>query len=264
MLKETPQVSTEDLKALLDQSHSQYNQPSFISEDPISIPHQFSDKEDIEIAGFLTALIAWGRRPLIIRSAERMMDCMDRSPAAFVRGASDGELARLDDFVHRTFNGIDARALVLALRRVYQEAGGLEGAFCEGVKKGDSDVYGGILHARAALTAAPDFPQRTHKHLANPAKGSSAKRINMFLRWMVRRDHQGVDFGLWKGISPHQLLCPLDVHTGNVARSLGLLQRKQNDWKAVIELTEKLRAFCPEDPVKYDFSLFGLGVYGKI
>jgi uncharacterized protein (TIGR02757 family) len=250
-----------DILALLNQAHDRYNTPEFIQDDPISIPHQFSEKEDIEIAGFFSALIAWGRRAMIMKNANRLMDLMDRQPFRFVMEADEEELMRLDDFVHRTFNGIDARALVLALREVYQHHGGLEQIFSEKIKSTDANVYAGIIHAREKLTSVADFPQRTHKHLANPAKGSSAKRINMYLRWMVRDDKRGVDFGIWKRISPAQLLCPLDVHTGNVARELGILSRKQNDWKAVVELGEVLSRFCPEDPVKYDFSLFGLGVY---
>lgn len=245
---------------LLNQAYDRYNTPDFIKDDPVSIPHQFSQKEDIEIAGFLTALIAWGRREMIMRNANRLMDLMDRQPYNFVMNADENELNRLEGFVHRTFNSIDAKALVLSLRKVYQEDGGLEQIFTYNIKPTDPNVYAGIVHARSTLISTPGFPARTHKHLANPVKGSSAKRINMYLRWMVRDDQRGVDFGLWKGISPAQLLCPLDVHTGNISRQLGLLKRKQNDWKAVIELGEVLTSFCPEDPVKYDFSLFGLGV----
>jgi len=252
-----------DLHALLDQKYLAFNTPDFIAEDPVSIPHQFSRKEDIEISGFFSALIAWGRRPMIIRNAEALMDRMDRAPYDFVRGAQAADLARLDGFVHRTFNALDARGLVLALRQVYAEDGGLEGIFSNGIAPEHETVYGGLLHARARLLACPQVAPRTHKHLANPATGSSAKRLNMFLRWMVRQDRRGVDFGLWAGISPRQLICPLDVHTGTVARRLGLLTRKQNDWKAALELTAALRAFCPEDPVRYDFSLFGMGVYGE-
>lgn len=252
-----------DLQALLDQKFRQYNTPSFIDEDPIRIPHQFARKADIEVAGFLAALIAWGQRTTILRNAQALMARMDLAPYDFVMQAGEAELAQLEGFVHRTFNSLDARALVLALRRVYADHGGLEGIFSAPISLRTPDVGPGIIHARTVLTAGPDFPARTHKHLANPATGSSAKRLNMFLRWMVRRDGQGVDFGLWRGIAPRQLICPLDIHTGNVARKLGLLTRKQNDWKAALELTEALRQFCPEDPVRYDFGLFGLGVYDK-
>lgn len=250
------------LKAFLDEMHDRYNRPDFIEADPVSIPHAFSQREDIEISAFLTALIAWGNRKSIINSAKRLMNLMDHAPYAFVMEADEQALARLGAFVHRTFNGVDARALVLGLRRLYALPGGLEAAFARGIAEGDADVLGGILHMRQQLTDGGDFPARSFKHIANPAAGASAKRINMFLRWMVRRDRCGVDFGLWQQIRPAQLLCPLDVHTGNVARKLALLSRKQNDWNSVIELTHRLRAFDPEDPVRYDFSLFGLGAMG--
>jgi len=251
-----------ELRDLLELKYRQFNTPNFIEEDPVRIPHQFDRKEDIEIAGFLTALIAWGQRKTILNNAERLMDRMDRAPFEYVMQAQADELTRLNDFVHRTFNGIDAHALVLSLRKVYQDHNGLEGIF-SAKARGKEDVFDAIVHARECLLSHPDFPRRTHKHVANPAKGSSAKRINMFLRWMVRKDGAGVDFGIWDQIKPAQLICPLDVHTGNVARKLGILERKQNDWKAASLLTAKLREFSPEDPVRFDFSLFGLGVYDK-
>lgn len=257
-------IKHEALRGLLDEAYDRYNQPDFIEEDPISIPHQFRQKEDIEISGFLTALIAWGKRVMIMRNAQGLVERMDLAPYEFVMQASEEELARLDGFVHRTFNAIDARALVLALRRVYQEEGGLERIFVNGLTETSENVYAALTSARTQLLTGTDFPKRSQKHVANPATGSSAKRINMYLRWMVRKDKRGVDFGIWKGIGMHQLICPLDVHTGNVGRKLGLLTRKQNDWKAALELTNALRTFCPEDPVKYDFSLFGLGAYGEI
>ncbi|MCB0838267.1 MAG: TIGR02757 family protein [Bacteroidetes bacterium] len=250
-----------DLKDFLDQKYHQFNTVAFIEEDPIRIPHQFDRKEDIEISGFLASLIAWGKRSIIIRNAQRLVEMMDMVPFDFVMNASEDELISLEEFIHRTFNGIDCIALIQSLRNVYQHHGGLEEIFSAGIDPNDEDVFGGIIHARNILLSAPDFPDRTQKHIANPAKGSSAKRINMFLRWMVRPATAGVDFGIWKKIKPSQLICPLDVHTGNVARKLELLSRKQNDWKAAVELTQNLRVFDPEDPVKYDFSLFGLGVY---
>lgn len=253
----------EDLHALLDQKCLQYNTPSFIEDDPIQIPRQFSRKEDIEIAGFLAALIAWGRRNMIIRNANQLITLMEGEPYQFITECEAADLKPFEAFVHRTFNGQDCVALIRSLQAVYKDHGGLESIFSKGVSPDDPNVYGGILHAREVLLSHPDMPARTHKHVANPAKGSSAKRINMFLRWMVRRDHAGVDFGLWSDISPRQLLCPLDVHTGTIARRIGLLQRKQNDWKAAVELTEALKRFDPEDPVKYDFALFGMGVYGE-
>ncbi len=256
-------VNTEELKTLLDVKHDQYNNTSFIKEDPIFIPHQFTNKEDIEIAAFLTAIIAWGRRNMILMNAMKLLERMDMEPHDFILNCSPTELERLADFVHRTFNGIDAVAMVKALKRVYLEEGGLERIFTKTVAATDANIFHGINYARDQLIKEECFPLRTHKHIANPAKNSSAKRINMFLRWMVRNDHRGVDFGLWKGIAVKQLVCPLDVHTATVSRKLGLLSRKQNDWKAAVELTENLKVFSPDDPVKYDFSLFGLGVYEK-
>lgn len=235
-----------------------------MEDDPVQIPHMYSQKEDIEISGLFSAVIAWGQRVTIIKNATALMARMDHAPYEYVMHANEAELRRLEGFVHRTFNSIDARAIVLGLRKVYQEDGGLEQIFVEGLKTGDDSVFHAIVHARNMLSSREDFPKRTHKHLANPAKGSSAKRLNMFLRWMVRDDKQGVDFGIWKKIPASLLVCPLDVHTGNVARKIGLLQRKQNDWKAASELTQNLKMYCPEDPVKYDFALFGLGVYGEI
>ncbi len=249
---------------LLERAHDQFNRPDFIDNDPILIPHLFSRKEDIEIAGFLTALLAWGRRDIIIRSAKDFLARMDMAPYDFVTQASHEEMARLDSIVHRTFQGPDAKSLVLGLREAYLQHGGLEGLFSRGIHPSHTDVEVAIIHARTRLTAAEGFAPRSEKHLANPAKGSSAKRINMFLRWMVRKDRRGVDFGLWTQISPAQLVCPLDIHTETVGKALGLLSRSQRDWKAARELTDSLRRFCPEDPVKYDFSLFGLGVTGAL
>lgn len=249
---------------LLEEKYHAYNRPDFIESDPISIPHQFSRKEDIEISGLLAALIAWGKRKTIIDNSQRLMALMEGAPYAFVMDAGEREMKRLTSFVHRTFNGQDCQALVYALRSAYRDHQGLEGLFTRGLNQDAATVKGGILSMRQALIHTPGFPRRTHKHLANPDKGSSAKRINMFLRWMVRTDRNGVDFGLWPGIRPDQLVCPLDIHTGKVARKLGLLERKQNDWKAAVALTEALKRFSPEDPVKYDFSLFGMGVHGEL
>ena len=260
----TAPLTPQALRQLLDESHDRYNTPAFIDEDPVAIPHLFSQRADIELAGFLTALIAWGRRSSILASARRLVEAMDMAPHAFVVEGGPEDWARLEGFVHRTFNYTDCLALLRALRRVYREHDSLEAIFAGGMSPGSPDVGPAIRHARATLVAGRDFPARTHKHLADPGRGSSAKRINMFLRWMVRRDRRGVDFGLWTRLDPAQLICPLDVHTGNVARALGLLERKQNDWRAALELTQNLRTFCPTDPVRYDFSLFGLGVYGGV
>jgi uncharacterized protein (TIGR02757 family) len=250
------------LRELLEEAHDTYNRQDFISDDPVSVPHSFSKKEDIELAGFFSALIAWGNRLSILKSARRLMSLMDQSPFDFVMDASGGELARLDTFIHRTFNGVDARGMVLALRRVYREEGGLEGIFSRAIDSGADNVGPAIVHARTQLIASELLERRSYKHLADPASGSSAKRLNMYLRWMVRKDKRGVDFGIWSSIGMQQLICPLDVHTGTMARELGLLQRKQNDWQAAQELTQNLRLFSVQDPVRYDFSLFGLGVSG--
>ncbi len=256
------QISKEELRQLLEDAHERYNRPDFIEDDPVKIPHEFSRREDIEISGFLTALIAWGRRDLIIRSANGILARMDRAPYQFVMNADHDDLKVMNDFVHRTMNGQDLKSIILGLRHAYRQYGSLEVTFATGLSPNDEHVGPAIIHARSVLTAVPDMQPRTHKHLANPAKGSSAKRINMFLRWMVRRDRRGVDFGLWDSIPTAKLICPLDIHTGTVGRALGLLTRKQSDWKAAVELTASLAAFCPEDPVKFDFSLFGLGVSG--
>ncbi len=248
-----------DIKQFLESKTDAYNRPAFIAEDPISIPHRFTAKEDIEISGFLTALISWGRRPAILKSASKLMQLMDNAPYEFITQHNEDNLKRLTGFVYRTFNSSDLLFLVEALRQIYLEQGGLE-KVCETCYRETGTVKETITGLRTTLLKSSHLT-RSEKHLAAPEKGSAAKRINMFLRWIVRRDDKGVDFGLWEDIPPSALMIPLDVHSGNTARQLGLLQRKQNDWKAVEELTGKLREFDPADPVKYDFALFGTGVY---
>lgn len=250
---------TIQILTLLDQKVAQYNNPDFIKSDPISIPHMFTQKEDIEISGFLTAILSWGRRTAILKSAKQLMTLMDNSPNNFLINAGDKEFMRFEKFVYRTFNSDDCLFLITALRNIYLRSGGLETVANEAfsVNKSIQDVIVGL---RNAIIQTPHLT-RSEKHLANPITGSAAKRINMFLRWMIREDDCGVDFGLWKDIPQSNLMCPLDVHSGNVARKLGILTRKQNDWKAVAELTKQLRSFDPEDPVKYDFALFGMGVF---
>ncbi|MBW6489757.1 MAG: TIGR02757 family protein [Lentimicrobium sp.] len=250
------------IKELLDQKVVQYNNKAFIPSDPISIPHSFTKKEDIEISGFLVATISWGQRTTIVKNGFRLMDIMDNSPYDFAMDARADDLKKLAAFVHRTFNGDDILFFVEALKSIYQNQGGLENAFATGMNDGDTDVMNAIIHFREMFLRNPHL-SRSQKHIANPVAGSSAKRINMFLRWMVRKDDKGVDFGLWNSILPAQLCCPLDIHVGNIARRLGLLKRKQNDWKSVTELTSNLRAFDSEDPIKYDFALFGMGVFEK-
>ncbi len=247
---------------LLNRKASQYNTTSFIESDPISIPHKFSQKQDVEISGFLTSIIAWGRRTAIINKANHWMELMDKEPYNFVVNSSDIEYKRFVKFVYRTFNGDDCLFLVSAIRDLYREYGGLESVFTDGYNN-SNNIMEAIVYARKKLFLTPHL-KRSEKHIANPLSGSAAKRINMFLRWMIRNDGNGVDFGIWKHIPQSALMCPLDVHSGNVARKFGLLKRKQNDWKAVEELTEKLREFDPQDPVKYDFALFGMGVFEGI
>jgi len=245
-----------EIYQLLEEKFIQFNQTSFIENDPISIPHLFSAKEDIEIAGFLAATIAWGQRKTIVTNARRMIQLMDDAPYDFILHHEDKDLWRLKGFVHRTFNSEDFEFFVKALQHIYINHGGLESVFARNAENMQQSI-----HYFKKVFFEIDHPQRSTKHIADPLKKSSAKRINMFLRWMCRNDKSGVDFGIWKSISPKHLMCPLDVHSGNVARKLGLLTRTQNDWQAVEELTYQLRKFDKNDPVKYDFSLFGLGVF---
>lgn len=245
-------------KEFLDYKVAQYNRPDFIETDPIQIPHQFSTKEDIEVAGFLTATIAWGRRPMILKNAKKMMNLLGNSPADFIRNANDEHREKLEGFVHRTFNAVDFKYFTKALQHIYRNHGGLEQVF---TTYATTNSLQPAIHYFKKIFFEIDHPKRTQKHVSDPYKKSAAKRINMFLRWMVRKDKAGVDLGIWKNISPSVLSCPLDVHSGRVARKLELLSRKQNDAKALQELDENLRKMDAQDPVKYDFALFGLGVF---
>lgn len=245
------------LKAFLDEEVDKFERPEFIELDPISVPHLFSKKEDIEIAGFFSASIAWGNRKSIVANANKLMGLMDNAPFEFVMQHDASDLKRLNHFVHRTFNSEDAIAFVKSLQHIYKNHGGLEGAFVSGF---DGQNIATAIQSFREKFFELDYPKRTEKHVSNPLTGSASKRINMYLRWMVRSDKRQVDFGLWKGIPTSSLMMPLDVHTGNVSRELNLLKRKQNDWKALEELMDSLRAFDPVDPVKYDFALFGIGV----
>ncbi|MBQ0768806.1 MAG: TIGR02757 family protein [Bizionia sp.] len=247
-----------ELQDFLDAKVELYNNPSFITSDPIQIPHQFSLKEDIEIAGFLSATIAWGNRKSIINNANKMMELLDHSPYDFIMNHEEIDLIKLETFVHRTFNGFDFATFVSGLQHIYKNHNGLEAVF---TKHANTEGLQASIHHFKTVFFEIDHLQRTQKHISDPLKNSAAKRINMFLRWMVRTDNTGVDFGIWKHISPSKLSCPLDVHSGNVARKLGLLKRKQNDGKALKELDDALRLLDPNDPVKYDFALFGLGVF---
>ena len=249
-----------ELKEFLDAKVEQYNHPRFLESDPIQIPHKFSLKEDIEISAFLTATIAWGNRKSIIGNADKMMSLFDYAPYDFIQNHSETDLGKLERFVHRTFNGKDLGFFVKSLRHIYENRGGLESVFAKNAER--DSVQKSISEFKKVFFEIP-HPQRTTKHISDPRKGSAAKRINMFLRWMVRDASTGVDFGIWKKMSPHQLSCPLDVHSGNVARKLGLIRRRQNDARALSELDASLRRLDPSDPVKYDFALFGLGVFEK-
>lgn len=254
----TKSLTKAELKEFLDEKVAQYNTTDFIDSDPVQIPHLFSKKEDIEIAGFLSATIAWGNRKSIIKNAHRMMAFLEQSPYDFVMNHKDSDLEPLQQFVHRTFNGTDFITFIKGLQHIYTNHNGLEAIF---KKHAEADsLQQSINQFKTAFFEIEHLP-RTQKHISDPLKKSAAKRINMFLRWMVRDDKKGVDLGIWKSLSPTQLSCPLDVHSGNVARKLGLLTRKQNDAKALNELDTSLRLLDKNDPVKYDFALFGLGVF---
>lgn len=246
-----------ELKKVLDEAYDRYARPEFIENDPIRIPRSFARREDAETIGFLTATIAWGQRVTIINNAKRLVQLMDDAPHDFVMNAGASDLSRLDRFVHRTFNGVDARHFIAGLRHLYIRYGGLENAF---LLNGRIEDLGDAITLFKQRFFEPSHQARTRKHVADPSKGSNAKRVNMYLRWMVRPDDRGVDLGLWKKIPASALHVPLDVHTGRVARELGLLKRAQDDWKSVIELTGQLREFDPQDPIKYDIALFGIGV----
>tara|TARA_B110000090_G_scaffold61802_1_gene70781 strand:+ start:911 stop:1675 length:765 start_codon:yes stop_codon:yes gene_type:complete len=250
----------DELKEFLDLKANHYQSQDFISADPIQIPHRFTKKEDIEIAGFLAATIAWGNRTSIIKNANEMMKLMDEAPFDFIVNHQTSDLDVFDGFVHRTFNATDLKYFVQAIKNLYVNKGGLEFCITQHVSK--MPLQTALHHFKKDFFELP-HELRTEKHLADPLKGSAAKRINMYLRWMVRPNTSGVDFGLWKSMHPRNLSCPLDVHSGTVARKLGILDRKQNDAKALLELDKQLRIMDSEDPVKYDFALFGLGAFEK-
>ena len=246
----------------LNEKHDKFNNPSFIELDPISVPHRFSKQEDREIAGFFAAVMAWGQRKTVLNNANRLMHWMDEEPHNFLMNHSKADLKPFGKFVHRTFNGEDCLYFMRSLRNISEVHGGLSGAFQQVIKPEDEHVGNALVAFRTVFFELP-HAQRTEKHVSSPLSNSACKRLTMFLRWMVRSDKRGVDFGIWKGIRPSQLICPLDVHSGRVARRMGLLERPQDDWKAALELTAKLREYAPDDPVKYDFALFGLGVQEK-
>lgn len=248
-----------DIETYLNEKYEKFNKKWFIETDPIQIPHQYKTKEDIEIAAFLTATIAWGKRSLIIDKAQQMQQIMQLEPYYFLmRHDFNDEI----NFQYRTFMPADFTFFLRSLQNIYKKHGGLEQVFSAGYLPNHS-VYEALIHFRKVFFEV-EFLDRSQKHVANVLKNSTAKRLNMFLMWLVRNDGRGVHFGLWDSIKASHLMLPLDVHTGRISRQLGLLQRKQNDWKSVVEITEKLKAFDPTDPVKYDFSLFGLGIFEQI
>ncbi len=248
------------LKELLDHKAAQYNHPSFIPTDPISIPHSYHKRQDVEIAGFWAATLAWGQRPVTIRKCQQLLSMMDHAPHDFILHHQPTDLKPLQQFKHRTFNATDAHYFIRFLRHHYQQHDTLEEAFLVSTTPAAPTIEGSLIHFHQQFFGLADAPAHTHKHIATPARQAACKRLNMYLRWMVRNDDNGVDLGLWQRIKPHQLICPCDVHVSRVARTLGLLQRKQTDWKAATALTQNLQKLCPEDPTKYDFALFGLGI----
>lgn len=253
----------QDLKGFLDEKVDQYNQPGFIANDPICIPHRFSKKQDIEIAGFFASILAWGQRKTIINKCVELFHLMDDTPHDFLVNHRDSDLRVFLNFKHRTFNEVDTLYFVHFLSWFYRSHESLEEAFLKG-QTGELDAMSSILSQfHRFFFSLPNFPNRTRKHIATPDRKAACKQINMYLRWMVRSDENGVDFGLWSKISPAQLICPCDLHVDRVGRKLGLITRRQTDWLTAIELTQRLREFDPEDPVKYDFALFGLGIEEK-
>jgi uncharacterized protein (TIGR02757 family) len=250
----------DSIKEFLDEKVIQYNQPGFITLDPVSIPHRFSKKQDIEISGFFAAILAWGQRKTIINKCLELFERMDDSPHDFMLHHQENDLKSFLKFKHRTFNEVDTLYFIHFFSWYFQNHESLEDAFLIGQTGKEDSMESILVRFNEYFFSLPDAPSRTQKHIATPVRKAACKRINMFLRWMVRSDDKGVDFGLWKRISPSQLICPCDLHVDRVARKLGLISRKQTDWLTALELTHQLRVFDPKDPVKYDFALFGLGV----
>jgi uncharacterized protein (TIGR02757 family) len=253
----------EKLAAFLNRKAAQYNQPLFIRDDPICIPHAYTKKQDIEIAGFFAAIFAWGNRTIIINKSRALLALMDNAPYDFILNHDMKDLKRLVAFKHRTFNDTDILYFMEFLRMHYTQHRSLESAFLKGMQPGDVTTENALKGFYDYFFSLEDAPPRTHKHIASPAKKSTCKRLNMYLRWMVRKDNNGVDFGIWTGLSPAMLICPIDVHVARVARRFSLLERTQIDWQAALELTGYLKTLDKNDPVKYDFALFGLGVMEK-
>lgn len=256
-------MSDKKLKEFLDKKVDEYNQPSFIEADPISIPHLFTKKQDIEIAGFFASIFAWGNRTIIINKSKELMKLMDNTPYKFIINHSEKDLMRLLQFKHRTFNTTDLLYFILFLKHHYKTSNTLETAFSKWMNKKDVNIENALIGFHDYFFSLQHAPVRTKKHIATPNKNSTCKRLNMFLRWMVRKDNCGVDFGIWNSISSSQLICPIDVHVARVAKRFNLIQRKQVDWLTALELTDHLKKFDRKDPAKYDFALFGLGVVEK-
>jgi len=256
----------ENLKAFLDSKVAQYNQPGFIKNDPVCIPHLFTKQQDIEIMGFWAATLAWGQRVTIINKCRELIDLMDGAPYDFIINHEEVDLKKLLHFKHRTFNDIDTLYFIAFFRYHYENFESLEEAFIPANSlKGEQEepIEHYLNHFREYFFSLPDFPHRTKKHVSSPSQKSTCKRLNMFLRWMVRKDNCGVDFGIWNKIKPSELIMPCDLHVDRVARKLNLIHRKQTDWQMAVELTQRLREFDPTDPVKYDFALFTLGIDEK-
>ncbi len=252
-----------DLKLFLDKKYNQYNRPDFIANDPICIPHLFSKKQDIEIMAFVASVLAWGQRITIINKCKELIIRMDNAPYDFVVNHQDQDLKKLLGFKHRTFNDTDLLYFISFFSSFYKKNESLENAFVYDKQYKETDTAKALIDFHNLFFSMEDFPERTRKHISTPERKSACKRLNMFLRWMVRKDTKGVDFGIWTKIKPSQLVCPCDVHVDRVARKLGLIYRPQTDWLTAIELTTKLKEFDPKDPVKYDFALFGLGIEEK-
>ncbi len=263
-LNNFPPSRLENLKDFLDAKVVKYNRPEFISHDPISIPHRFTLRQDIELIGFWVAMLAWGQRKTIIQKAEQLIALMDHAPYDFVRNHQEIDLKRFLTFKHRTFNATDTLYFIEFFRQYYARHDTLEDAFLLTGQATPFSMEAALCHFHELFFSLEDCPERTKKHVATPARKAACKRLNMFLRWMVRQDNNGVDFGIWQRMSPSHLVCPCDVHVDRVARKLGLIQRKQTDWLTALELTESLKQFDPCDPVKYDFALFGLGIEGEL
>jgi len=253
-------MKKQDLKKLLDAKVKEFNQPDFIKDDPLSIPHKFTKRQDQEIMGFWASMLAWGRRKTIINKSNELIDLMDGAPHQFITQHEPQDLKPFENFKHRTFNATDTLYFIEFFKDFYKNNDSLEYAFSQFIDKEDAHIGKGLEGFHDLFFALEDAPHRTRKHVATPTRKSACKRLCMFLRWMVRSDDKGVDLGIWKTIKPSQLLCPLDVHVDRVARRLGLITRKQTDWQTTLQLGEALRKFDPDDPVKYDFALFGIGL----